>query len=37
VQDEDRLTAHIVQGVMAFERDIVSFLSEVDEGRSYEA
>jgi hypothetical protein len=30
VQNEDSLTTHIVQGVMAFERDIVSFLVEVD-------
>jgi hypothetical protein len=30
MQDEDNLTSHIVEGVMAFERDIVSFISEVE-------
>jgi hypothetical protein len=30
VEDEDSLTIHIVEGVTAFESDIVSFLSEVD-------
>lgn len=30
VENEDSLTAHIVAGVTAFERDIVSFLIEVD-------
>jgi hypothetical protein len=27
---EDNLTAHIVEGVTVFDRDIVAFLDEVD-------
>ena len=34
VEDEDSLITHIVEGVTAFERDIASFLSEVDAGKS---
>ncbi len=33
VEDEDSLTTNIVEGVTAFERDIVSFLREVDAGK----
>jgi len=30
MEDEDSLTTHIIEGVTAFERDIMSFLSEAD-------
>lgn len=30
VEDEDSLTTHVVEGVTAFEHDIVSFLNEAD-------